>query len=339
MPEHQTIAEKKTEPAKRTLKRTPHESLLLISILKRIPRIRWITTSELLDILNTDGIDINRRMLQRYLKQIVECEELHIEFDDRSRPFAYRQRIPASEIAAMNLRPQESLLLRMFEEHMRYLLPAPLMKSMETLFDRAHTTLNEEAESVQMRAWLKKVAFVSGQIPVIPPAIKPRIFDVVSEALYRESKLYVVYRNLRGEVHDGVASPLGLVQQEHKLYLIVRFDKYQDLRHLALHRMEDAKLLNFSAERPDGFSLDEYIRSRHFNYSNGKKIRLVLEFTSNETALILQESPFTAQQTLEKTEDGAWRLEAVIDDSVLIKGWIASWPDGHFRRIEKHPYP
>ena len=117
----------------------------------------------------------------------------------------------------------------------------------------------------------------------------------------------------------------------------MRFDGYDNCRHLALHRMLDAKLLEFAADVPEDFSLDEYMQSRHFNYSNGKKVRLVLEFEDGHTATLLDESPFSRDQKLEKLEDGFWRLEATTDDTSLLKGWIGGWPDGHFRLVEKIP--
>ena len=174
-------------------------------------------------------------------------------------------------------------------------------------------------------------------VKFIPPEVKPRIFDAVSEALYREVKLEVRYRNLEGVEKEAIVSPLGLVLQDRKVYVVVRFDGYDNCRHLALHRMLDAKLLEFAADVPEDFSLDEYMQSRHFNYSNGKKVRLVLEFEDNHTATLLDESPFSRDQKLEKLEDGFWRLEATTDDTSLLKGWIGGWPDGHFRLVEKIP--
>lgn len=150
-------------------------------------------------------------------------------------------------------------------------------------------------------------------------------------------KLEVRYRNLEGVEKEAIVSPLGLVLQDRKVYVVVRFDGYDNCRHLALHRIHDARLLEFAADVPEDFSLDEYMRSRHFNYSNGKKVKLVLEFEDSNTATLLDESPFSRDQKLTKLIDGFWRLEATTDDTSLLKGWIGGWPDGHFRLVEKIP--
>ena len=171
---------------------------------------------------------------------------------------------------------------------------------------------------------------------MLPPKITERVFTEVSNSLYRDSKLEVTYINTNDEKKTRVVSPLGLVQQEQRLYLICKFDKYDDIRHLALHRIEDASVLEFPAERPKNFSLKAYIAARHLNFSNGKKIRLELEFTNPVTAKNLEETPFSREQVLERLPDGAWRLEAKMDDTVLLDGWIAAWREiAGIRKVKK----
>ena len=311
-----------------------NDILLIFAVLRGITR-RWTTTSEIQNRLASQGLDIHRRTLQRVLKRIVNHPELGVELDDRTRVYAYRQTVPSGSFSAMQMNPQECLLLRLFEENMRYLLPGSLMNAMEPLFETARATLRERAPETPERTWLSKVASVPSGVKFIPPEIKPRIFDAVSEALYREVKLEV-RRNLEGVEKEAIVSPLGLVLQDRKVYVVVRFDGYDNCRHLALHRMLDAKLLEFAADVPEDFSLDEYMQSRHFNYSNGQKIHLVLEFTNAVTAQNLKETPFNETQTLELQHNGVWRLEADLDDTVLLDGWIAAWRDAAgIRFVEK----
>ena len=43
------------------------------------------------------------------------------------------------------------------------------------------------------------------------------------------------------------------------------------------------------------------------------------------------------RQTLERLPDGFWRLEAEVDDTNVLDGWIASWHRANIRLTEKHP--
>ena len=69
--------------------------------------------------------------------------------------------------------------------------------------------------------------------------VLPRIFDAVSEALYSEKKLRIEYTNMNGKTTSAVISPLALVQQDVRLYLICQFDHFDNVVHLALHRFKN----------------------------------------------------------------------------------------------------
>lgn len=312
------------------------DALMILAVLKRIPRSHWITTTELKNSLAESGRDMLPRRLQRIMKELTDEEEFGIEVDTRAKPYAYRRRMPLSSWESAKLSPQVSLLVRMAEEYLKRQLPVPLVKSIDCLFEEARLTLNEAGATNRATSWLKKVGIVPDSVPMLAPAIKPRIFEAVSEALYREAKLEIDYVNHLDVRKHAVVSPLGLVQQAYRVYLVCRFEGYDNIRHLALHRFESAVVLDFAADRPKDFSLDAYIASRHFNYSNGRKVRLEIEFESEVMAKNLQETPFNLTQKLERQPDGLWRLEAVMDDTVLLDGWLASWSKGgKIRSVKK----
>lgn len=340
------------------------DALLIIKILQQIPSNRWITATEIQDNLSEAGIDLEKRRLQRILESIRSCDELSVDANLRSRPYGYRQRPSSSslDVSRIRLQPQESLLIRLFQEHLRNQLPTPLTRSLNPLFEAAQSTLKETSTRAKERDWLKKVAFVPGALATLPPKIPARVFDAVSEALYRDAKLEITYANRKqkrlqaeedplGEVsstltsnkmcvgkNKAVVSPLGLVQQEQCLYLVCQFDNYENLRHLALHRISSAKVLDFAVTRPKDFSLEKYISDLQFNYSDGDHVRLQLEFSSPDLAVFLTETPFNKSQTLTKIEKNVWKLDVVLDNSVLIDGWIATWAQtANFRKIEKIP--
>lgn len=75
---------------------------------------------------------------------------------------------------------------------------------------------------------------------------------------------------MNGKTTSAVVSPLALVQQDVRLYLICQFDHFDNVVHLALHRFKKAEVTSFDAHRPEDFDLQSYIHDRHFNYSNGE---------------------------------------------------------------------
>ena len=308
---------------------TLDEAVMLIQILTRIPRGRLITAQELQQELEAAGMPMHIRTLQRYLKTIVENDVFGIDCDMRSRPYGYKQSTSGGKLFSQQMSVHEGLLLRLAQEHMRFMIPATLSKSLSPLFDMASKKFNETfpGSSRKEEAWLKKVAVVGSSLPMMPPKISPAIFEAVSEALFRELKLEVEYVNASGKQVTSLVTPLGLVQQDVRLYLVCTFEGYENVRHLALHRLSKTRLTEFAAERPKTFSLDAYVDSRHFNYSDGsgRKVELSFRFTNAVTALNLNETPFNRTQKIEKLPDGTFRLSVILTDSPLIDGWLAVW--------------
>ena len=130
---------------------------------------------------------------------------------------------------------------------------------------------------------------------------------------------------------------LGIVLQGERVYLVCRYDGYDDVRHLALHRIRAARVLALAAERPKDFSLEAYAAERHINFSNGRKIRLSFESSNPLLRRFLEESPLSRHQVLEDSSDGTWRAAAVIEDSVLVDAWLAGWGAGSFRNVKREP--
>lgn len=310
---------------------TLDEAVMLIQILTRIPKGRLITAQQLKQELDAAGIPIRIRTLQRYLKTMASTDVFGIDCDMRSRPYGYKQSTAGGTLLSQQMSVHECLLLRLAQEHMRFMIPTTLSKSLSPLFDMASQKFNETLSAAPRneKAWLKKIAVVGSSLPMMPPKISRTIFEAVSEALFRELKLEIEYDSASGKQVKSLITPLGLVQQDVRLYLVCMFDRYENVRHLALHRLTKARVTEFQAERPKDFSLDSYVNSCHFNYSDGsgRKVELSFRFTNAVTALNLNETPFNRTQRLEKLPDGSFHLSVILTDSPLIDGWIAVWKD------------
>ena len=307
-----------------------NQAMLYLEVIRRIPRHRFISTIEIQNSLRASGINVQILTLQRYLKQLYESGNLPLERNDTGRPFSYRMGTDSTPFPFTKLSPQEALMLRLIEANLHYQLPGKLNRAMEPFFDAARQTLSEtQGKITHENEWLNKVAVVSNTLPQIPPSIKPRIFEAVSNALFENKKLKITYQNAEGKEKTKTVSPMGLVQQDIRLYLVCRFDGYQDIRHLALHRIRNAELLTEPAQKELNFDIKTYVKEHHFNYTNSetKMVRLTLVFTNEATALNLTEAPFNRTQKIEKLEDGRYRLTVKIEDTLLLDGWINTWRD------------
>lgn len=292
-----------------------------LEILRRIPKGkgRFITAKELHEQLAELGYDKTLRTTQRTLNTL--CEHFDIEKDDRGVEHAYRWKAFSKGLEVPTLTPQESLLLMLAEEHLKNLLPANIMKAMKPFFDEARYQKQFGKESLEYK-WLDKVCSVPTSQPLIPAKISPDIFDAVSTALFQNRLLKIEYQNQHGHKHCANVMPLALAQQGAVIYLVVRYEGFEDNRLLALHRIKKADVSTFTFERPKAFNLKQYLDEGYLGFSrDGGKVCLTFSITRS-AGFHLTETPLsTDQKILEETED-YYRVQATVADTDMLAWWI-----------------
>jgi len=298
--------------------------LLAVELLRRIPRGRKITASELHRQVKDAGIERDLRTIQRQLD--ILSAHFEIERDERSKPYGYRWLEKAKALAVPNLTPQESLLFQLAEEHLKNLLPARLMKSMEGFFVQARRNLGPASNARLEKEWPNKVRVVATSQPLLPPKIVPGVFEVVSEALYGNRWLKLDYRNASGKRNKVEVMPLGLAQQGPRLYLVCRYKGYDNERSLALHRILSAELSTLTFKRPKEFDLKKYDDDGRFGYGEGKKIRLTFSI-ERDAGLHLLETPLSTDQQVVELDDHWLEITATAVDTSMLDWWLNGFGD------------
>lgn len=293
-------------------------AFLLLEILKRIPRVRKVTASELQEQLAAQGLERDIRSIQRHLDTL--SERFDIERDDRAKPYGYRWKEGAAGIALPSLSPQESLLLKMAHEHLRALLPPKLSKAMAGFFEQAERNLGPGTSARQERAWLNKVRVVPTSQPLLPPEVSPSVFETVTDALFENRFLEVVYRNAAGRTVEAKVMPLGLAQQGPRLYLVCRFDGYDNERNLALHRIVNITASTLTFDYPKDFDLVRFDADGRFGYGNGEKVRLTFRI-GKDAGFHITETPLSKDQTVVEHED-CYEISATVVDSAMLQWWL-----------------
>jgi predicted DNA-binding transcriptional regulator YafY len=311
---------------------TLETALLVIELLRRIPRNRMVSAPELHEQLTNAGLQRDLRTIQRQLEML--SEHFEIERDDRNKPYGYRWKERARGLALPMLSEQESLLLTLAEQHLRNLLPANLMKSMESFFVQARSNLGPQSSGRREREWLSKVRVVSTSQPLLPPRIRPGVFEEVSNALYANRWLNVDYQNAASKRTRAEVMPLGLAQQGPRLYLVCRFRDFDNERSLALHRILGAKASALTFERPREFDLRKYDDDGRFGFGEGRRIRLTFRIDKG-AGLHLLESPLSADQQVREIGD-QFEISATLVDTAQLKWWLRGFGD-QVRNIRRKP--
>lgn len=291
---------------------------MTLELLKRIPRTGKVSASKLHQQLSDVGLQRDLRTIQRQLDEL--SQHFDIDRDDSSKPYGYKWKENAEALSLPGLTTHESLMLALAEQHLANLLPPVVMRSMEGFFNQARTNLAPHTGAKSEREWLRKVRVVSTSQPLIPPKIKPGVFEAVSQALYANQWLEVDYVNAAGKKTTSRVMPLGLAQQGVRLFLVCRFLDYDNERSLALHRMDKAHVTGISFERPVGFDLKKYDDEGRFGFAHGKVIKLKM-LISKEAGLHLLESPLSTDQTVRVLDD-AYEIKATVAQTEQLKWWL-----------------
>ena len=311
-------------------------ALLMVELLRRIPRGRKVTTGELHQQLKSAGFDRDLRTIQRQLE--ILSEHFDIERDERSKPYGYRWLERAQGLAVPRLTPQESLLLLLAQEHLKNLLPARLMQSMDGFFTQARRNLGDSqgqgADPARLeREWPRKVRVVATSQPLLPPRIAPGVLEAVSEALYANRWLHIDYQNAQGRRRQAQVMPLGLAQQGPRLYLACRYEGFDNERSLALHRIRKAEASTLTFERPPEFDLAKYEADGRFVFGDGQRVRLTFRIT-REAGLHLTETPLSTDQQVQEVDDEWLEISATVVDSAMLEWWLRGFGEA-VTRIEK----
>lgn len=319
-----------TKNSKKPRPNTLETTLLAIEMLRRIPRNYKVTAIQLQAGLRASGFERDIRSIQRILKGL--CEHYKdIICDNSSNPYGYKWKDGAITFSLPALNDHESLLLTLAHKQLSPLLPPAIKNGMSGFFYQAGCNLRNRDKAVLEKQWLKKVRVVSETQPLIPPSLSEGVLDAVSQALYNNKYLSIVYTNARDSEKNSFVMPLGLVQQGPRLYLVCRYQGYDNERILALHRIKSAQVSNVDFTRPD-FDLAQYELEGSFGVGDGKWIQLNF-YIKKATGKNLLESPLSLDQKHIETED-EYQITATVVQSLLLDRWLNSFGD-QIRDIKK----
>ncbi len=309
---------------------------IAIELMRRIPKHRKVSTTDLVHSLKDAGLERDPRSIQRLLKEL--AEHYDIEVDARSKPFGYRWKDHAQPLAVMSMTPQQALLLSLSQQLLGNLLPAKLRKELKPLLDQAKVELNEldRREAVLARQWANKVRSVPMTPDFVPPAIRPGVMDAASTALYENLWLDVAYRNAKDKRSTHRVQPLAMVQQGPCMYLVTVYEGHDDLRHLAMHRIESARATDERFEVPKHFDLDAYVAQGGFGLSKGNRVRLTYEIAKTAGPSVI-EVKLSPDQTHEDLGD-RWRITATLVETEWLHRWLRAWGSNLIKkRLTRQP--
>ena len=290
-------------------------------MLRLIPRHpRKIETRALGERLAEEGFSTSMRTIQRDLKTLSALFPL--EEDDRNKPFGWCWAKNANVLDIPGMEPPAALVFRVAEDFLAPQLPCATLDYLQPHFQRARQVLGATSAG-GFRWWADRVRIVPRGLPLIPAEVDADIQHAVYEALFNGRRFRAMYQPRdRDTSVEYEINPLGLVFRQGVVYLVATLWDYEDVKQLALHRIQRADLLDKKVKEPPGFDLDDYIGRGEFEYPvSPKPLRLRLRF-DGDAAFHLQETPLADDQVIKPRSDGKVELRATVKDTLELRWWL-----------------
>lgn len=296
------------------------ETLLrYIEVLKLLSRDRKLSSSEMHQRLVERGYHISKRTIERDLQML--SIPFGLEADDRSKPFGWKYASNVSVSLFPGLSEPEALSFLMLKQFSDRLLPTSICEDLKPYFKEASRKLSAEVSKSAVRDWPGKVRSIEPHQPLLRPKINPQVQKEVYAALLRGKQISITYGQEDAREYAPV-NLLGLVENGPVLYLVVTFFEYQDIRLLALHRIESASMLEFDVNRPPGFDLDAYIASGAFGFGgDAKEIKLEIRLFNGRGRHLL-ETPLSTDQDVRKIDESTLEITATLLDTRRLRWWL-----------------
>lgn len=293
------------------------------SMLRMIPRLpRKVGTTQLLERLAAADFNVDLRTVQRDLNQLSAVLPLT---SDQAKPQGWSWNQLAEQFDIPGMEPQVALAFRMAEMHLRGLLPASTVNSLQPWFSAAERVLDEHGNG--LAGWPDKIRVLPRGLPRQTPEVDADVQLMVYQAVLLERRLRIGYGREAEQAREFVVHPLALVARDGTIYLVCCFDGHEDVRQLALQRIRSADLLDAPILRPAAYDLEQYIADGAFGFVFGDEPILVEARFKQHLEIHFRESPVADDQVIKEVDEVFFTLRATLPDTLELRLWLNGFGD------------
>ena len=289
----------------------------LLKIIPRLPAKK--TTSKLLDEVVEAGFPATLRTIQRDLERLEPKFQIT---SDGHKPAGWHWTKDAFQFDIPGMSSHAALIFKMVQLHLCHLLPQACLELLAPHFQQADRVLGE-IKPQPVTSWPDKIAVLSRGLKLQAPAISQEVLFNVYQGLLFSRQIKIMYRR-RGEglAEERIVNPLGMVVVDETHYLVGSLWHYDDVKHLAMHRIESAEVLDPPALMPEEFDFKAYVASGEFGYPQGDGMLKLKALFDAWTAKQFEEAPLSADQKLTPKKGGRFLLEAEVRDTAQLRWWL-----------------
>ena len=295
------------------------------AMLRLLPRFpRKTSVGDLMTGLARLGFDTTTRTIQRDLNVLALSFPL---LSDDAKPQGWSWAADAPQLSLPNYDQQSAMGFLVARLHLNQILPKSVSSYLQPWFEAAGHALAGLGMPAQTLA--QKIRVETRALSLMPPDIKGHVLELVYDSLIRERCLEVTYSSRSTQkVKSYVVHPIALVVVDSVSYLVAIFDQHTDVRHLALHRIENALQVDVERQIPEGFDLDAYIAKGSFGLLRDASIMALRFRMKTQWASHLLETPIGVDQVVRDLENGWTEVSVSVPNTSQLRWWLRGFgPD------------
>lgn len=299
-------------------------SIRMLLVLKHIPREPgFVSSQQLLDILNNFGHSVSLRTIQRDLQSLSQhfplIQTTPTGPGKEGSGWAFAEN--SKKISFPMLGGPAALAIVMAIEFLETLLPLNVLEYLKPYREEALKILTE-IDNGKLHSWTNKIRVVPQQLQ-LAPQVDAQALRGIYRALLENKQIRATYKGKE----DRIIHPYGLVQQGGALYLICRFFEFDDIRITALQRYNEVEVLEQDVRVFPEFKIDDYLNKGVMQWLPEKLAEIKMVLRINQwLSQFAKESPLALQQNIQPdTTDPQYSLlEVTLQDSTLLRRWLLS---------------
>jgi predicted DNA-binding transcriptional regulator YafY len=314
-----------------------------IELLKKIPRepAPHVTMNDMAEKLrghwgNSATLASMRRKISNNLLAIEKLHPNSLDKKGDKREHLYRMKATAPMLL-MPMSQEQMMAFGLLSKYGTDLLTQQAHRALLPFFDAAKNSAIDLAKDAGFgvraskdlgRQWLEKIAVVPAVLPFCPPEVDDSIKQTVHQALLLERRLQLkIVHSPSNEIEDCQVSPLALVQQGVRTYLIGKKTNKSTADRFLLKRVLEAKEVLGVLETPKNWNLEKFLEKGIGHpvfpldiYGKPEHIELKIDADSQW----IKETPLAPNPVIENSKDGSYIMKVVMPITEELVHWLLS---------------
>jgi len=280
-----------------------------------------VTTRNLLEALEYEGIHTSIRTIQRDLETLSSLGIFGISADKQSKPAGWYWIRQARRLQIPYMDINTAIAFSLIESQSESLLPAAIRDQIKPFFKQSNDILSERND------WLSKISRGKPRRSLnysVDAQSRDIIYQALDEGKCISAKIGRFFSNAEMKyITYSPLHPIGLRVEQDDVYLIAHTGDPSKITWFALYRFKGVEILEYDADFSKAYDLNDAYNKKKLTDTFNRNITLEVEVATGALQELLL-YPLGEEQTLIANQHNRHRLSVVTDDDRILRRRLLS---------------